>query len=177
MSNSIHVHEPWQIRDGRCAACGEIATPLDMPRLSIWAPGRPAPKGSHKTGQHGQLLNASPYLAAWSGSWSGTGKARKRVAGAVERAVYTRYADMGVKPDELPVFRGMVGVQITFMLDESRRIDGPPDIDKLERATWDALTIARVWEDDARVVSSAATKMHPVEGQTGALIIVWSAEK
>jgi len=31
-------------------------------------------------------------------------------------------------------------------------IDGAPDLDKLLRSTWDALTAARVWVDDGRVV-------------------------
>lgn len=146
---------------------------LAIPRLSVWVPGRPAPKGSHKLGEHGQLRDASAYLAAWAGSWSGTGRNRRRVAGAVERAVYERYHEMGVQPERLPILTGPVGIRITFLLDPTRRIDGPPDVDKLERATWDALTIARVWEDDARVVSSAASKVHAAES-TGALIVVWA---
>jgi Holliday junction resolvase len=149
---------------------------LTIPRLSVWVPGRPAPKGSHKLGQHGQLRDASAYLAAWSGSWTDTGRNRRRLAGAVERAVYTKYAEIGVQPERLPIFRGPVAIQITFLLDPTRVIDGPPDIDKLERATWDALTIARVWEDDARVVSSAASKSHPTNGQTGAIIVVWAVQ-
>ena len=154
----------------------ETETPeaLVIPRITIWAPGRPAPKGSHKLGNAGQLRDASAYLAAWSGSWSGTGRNRRRLAGAVERATYEKYREIGVKPERLPIFRGPVGVQITFLLDPGQRIDGPPDVDKLERGTWDALTQARVWEDDARVVSSAASKASAHDWQTGALIVVWA---
>jgi Holliday junction resolvase RusA-like endonuclease len=152
----------------------DAAGPLAIPRLTVWVPGRPAPKGSHKLGEHGQLRDASAYLAAWAGTWTGTGRKRRRVAGAIERAVYTRYAEIGVDPAALPIFRGPVAIQITFLLDPTRRTDGPPDVDKLERASWDALTIARVWEDDARVISSAASKAHPTNGQTGALIVVWA---
>jgi Holliday junction resolvase RusA-like endonuclease len=145
-----------------------------LTQLSVWVPGRPAPKGSHKLGEHGQLRDASAYLAAWAGTWTGVGRNRRRVAGAVERAVYARYAELGIEPATLPVFRGPVGIQITFLLDPSRRIDAPPDVDKLERATWDALTIARVWEDDGRVVSSTASKSHAAEAGTGAVISVWT---
>jgi Holliday junction resolvase RusA-like endonuclease len=152
----------------------DASATLAVPSLSVWVPGRPAPKGSHKLGEHGQLRDASAYLAAWSGSWTGTGRNRRRVAGAIERAVYERYRVMGVDPAALPMFRGPVGIQITFRLDPARRIDGPPDVDKLERSTWDALTIARVWEDDARVVSSAAWKSPAAEAGTGALIVVWA---
>jgi len=147
---------------------------LAIPRLSLWVPGRPAPKGSHKLGEHGQIRDASAYLAAWAGSWTGRGRNRRRLAGAVERAVYERYHEMGVQPERLPIFRGPVAIQIAFLLDPARRFDGPPDVDKLERSTWDALTIARVWEDDARVVSSTASKSHAAEAGTGALIVVWA---
>lgn len=161
--------------DTSATATIDAPASLAIPRLSVWVPGRPAPKGSHKLGEHGQLRDASAYLAAWAGTWSGRGRNRHRLAGAVERAVYTRYAEMGVQPERLPIFRGPVAIQITFLLDPSRRVDGPPDVDKLERATWDALTIARVWEDDARVTSSAASKAHPANNATGALIVVWAA--
>ena len=151
------------------------AAPPAISQLSVWVPGRPAPKGSHKLGEHGQLRDASAYLAAWAGTWSGRGRNRVRLAGAVERAVYGRYAELGIDPAALPIFRGPVGIQITFLLDPTRRVDGPPDVDKLERATWDALTIARVWEDDARVVISSARKAHAAEAGTGAGITVWAA--
>lgn len=152
----------------------DTPAPLAISRLSLWVPGRPAPKGSHKLGEHGQLRDASAYLAAWSGSWTGRGSNRRRIAGAIERAVYERYQEMGVEPSRLPIFRGPVAIQITFLLDPTRRIDGPPDVDKLERATWDALTIARVWEDDARVVGTTSSKSHAAEAGTGALIDVWA---
>jgi Holliday junction resolvase RusA-like endonuclease len=161
--------------DNRQVSTMDTPATQAITRLSVWVPGRPAPKGSHKLGEHGQLRDASAYLAAWSGSWTGRGKGRRRVAGAVERAVYERYQEMGVEPGRLPLIRGPVGIQVTFVLDPSRRIDGPPDIDKLERATWDALTIARVWEDDARVVKSAAWKVPAIlTGETGARIVAWA---
>jgi Holliday junction resolvase RusA-like endonuclease len=145
---------------------------LAVPRLTVWVPGRPAPKGSHKRGEHGQLRDASAYLAAWSGSWTGTGRNRRRVAGAIERAVYERYHEMGIEPAALPIFRGPVGIRITFCVNSA--IDAPPDGDKFERAVWDALTIARVWEDDARVVDWGGTKTAAGESGTGALIVVWA---
>ena len=146
---------------------------MTVSQLSVWVPGRPAPKGSHKLGQHGQLRNASAYLAAWSGAWTGRGKSRRRVAGAVERAVYEQYAKLGVTPDQLPLFTGPIGISIVFMLDPDRAADGPPDGDKLDRATWDALTIARVWADDARVVAWGGCKTRAGDQGTGALITVW----
>jgi Holliday junction resolvase RusA-like endonuclease len=65
-------------------------------------------------------------------------------------------------------------VAVTFYLADASRVDGPPDLDKLLRATFDALTQARVWEDDSRVVWVQACKVAvPDTAATGADIEVW----
>lgn len=144
--------------------------------------GRPAPQGSKRLGQYGQLLEQSPYLRAW--------------AAAVKLAVLARYRELGVRPDELPLFLGPVKVHVTFYLDPADvdRIDGPPDIDKLLRATFDVLGPpavrrpgesaasyarrnlgrgARVWEDDSRVVVVCTAKIMAQPDQpAGAIITV-----
>ena len=130
-------------------------------RFGVSVVGRPAPQGSKHHGEHGQMREASPYLSAWRA--------------AVKRAVYERYREVGIGPTALPLFRGPVVVSVTFHLDPTRRVDAAPDLDKLLRSTWDALTASRVWEDDGRVVTVTASKRH-ASGQppdTGALIEVW----
>lgn len=109
-------------------------------RLDVSVRGRPAPQGSKHRGAHGQMREASPYLPAWRA--------------AVKRAVYGQYKALGVEAAELPLLRGPVAFGATFYLPPGRRPDaiGGPDLDKLLRAVWDALTAARVWEDDGRVV-------------------------
>lgn len=124
--------------------------------------GRPAPQGSKRAGAAGQLREASVYLPAWRA--------------AVKRAVYEAYRDAGIGPEALPLLRGPIAVAVTFRLPAGRRADAPPDLDKLLRATWDALTAARTWEDDGRVVSVRAGKREVAAGETtGADIEVWSA--
>ncbi len=131
-------------------------------RLVIAVAGRPAPQGSKKSGAHGQMREASAYLPAWRA--------------AVKRATYEAYRATGVQPAALPLLRGPVEVSIVFRLDPGRRVDSAPDLDKLLRATWDALTAARVWEDDGRVVSCVTSKRVVTEGEpTGADISVWLA--
>jgi crossover junction endodeoxyribonuclease RusA len=105
--------------------------------LHVTVHGRPAPQGSKRFGAHGQLREASAYLPAWRA--------------AIKKAVYEQYKTLGVPPEDLPLLRGAVAIGMTFWMGADRRIDGPPDLDKLQRAVWDALTGARVWEDDARV--------------------------
>lgn len=138
------------------------ATALES--ITVRVAGRPAPQGSKRTGSAGQLLEASPYLAAWRA--------------AVKSAVYGRYRELELDPDATKVpgwalLRGPVGIVIEFRLQTGQRIDSAPDLDKLERATWDALTKARVWEDDGRVVYSHASKRDATDGlPVGAWITV-----
>jgi Holliday junction resolvase RusA-like endonuclease len=106
------------------------------------------------------MREASVYLSAWRA--------------AVKKAAYKQYQAEGIKPVQLPLYRGPVVVQVTFRLDTGRRIDSMPDLDKLLRSTWDALTAARVWEDDGRVIAVAASKRAVLVGETaGADIEVW----
>jgi hypothetical protein len=139
--------------------------------------GRPAPQGSKRTGMSGQMIEQSPYLIGWAGGWKG-GKARgKRIHGAVERDLYQWYSDHEVDPAELPYLRGAVGVEITFYLDPKHGpITDPPDVDKLCRSTFDALTAGRLWEDDGRAIDVVLRKrpaMLPFSYEPGALIRAW----
>lgn len=119
--------------------------------------GRPAPQGSKRLGEHGQLLEQSPYLAAWRGKWVGAGARRRYSHGVVGRAVYERYASLGIEPAALPLFGGSpVEVCLTFYVDTDPA--APPDLDKLTRATLDALTVCRVFHDDSVVVRAGLSK-------------------
>ena len=52
-----------------------------------------------------------------------------------------------------------------------------PDIDKLERAVLDAMTIAGVWGDDSQVVSGTRGKRYADECAPGVRITIRSAVK
>ena len=145
--------------------------------IEFRAIGRPAPQGSKRVGAQGQMREQSPYLIGWAGGWKG-GKVRgKRVHGAVEVGAFEWYLDEGVLPEALPYLVGPVGVDITFYLDPQHGpIDAPPDVDKLARATFDAMTAARVWEDDGRVIEATLRKrpaMMPFAFEPGAVIKAW----
>jgi len=146
-------------------------------RLSITVVGRPAPQGSHDLGSAGQFLDSSPYLAAWRQ--------------AVRIAAFRSYSQVGYPPDALPVFGPGVPVifeRITFYLaHEQCRAEGTdapigkPDVDKLLRATLDALggahdprAHARLYADDSQVVRIREVEKlrAPAGGRPGALIIV-----
>lgn len=130
-------------------------------RLVISVTGRPAPQGSKRQGAAGQMREQSPYLPAWRA--------------AVKRATYEAYKAAGVEPAALPLLRGPVQASVLFRLEHGRRADAPPDLDKLLRSTFDALTEARVWEDDGRVVFVMSGKDAALEGESmGATIEIWS---
>lgn len=142
--------------------------------FSVRVHGRPAPQGSKRLGEHGQLLEQSPYLHAWRGQWKGAGARRRYEHGAVGRAVYESFRDRGVMPDELPLLRGPVAVGITFYVDSDPT--APPDLDKLARSTFDALTVCRVWDDDARAVEVFLRKVAATPDEpAGAFIYVHPA--
>lgn len=105
--------------------------------IDISVNGRPAPQGSKRRGAAGQMREQSVYLPAWRA--------------AVGVATYRRYQALGIRPEDLPLFSGAVEFGATFWMPGDHRVDGPPDLDKLVRAVWDALTTSRVWEDDCRV--------------------------
>jgi hypothetical protein len=131
-------------------------------QLSISVLGRPAPQGS----KDGNMREQSVYLPKWRAD--------------IKKAVYVRYAELGITPRDLAarpkgvLLAGPVGFSCAFWLDTGQRIDSPPDMDKLIRATWDALTKARVWEDDGRVVAlREVRKAQATDRPTGADIWVW----
>jgi Holliday junction resolvase RusA-like endonuclease len=128
--------------------------------FSITVVGRPAPQGSKEIGGGGAMRESSVYLPAWRA--------------AVKRAAYAAMRAAGVGPHDRPMFVGPVAADVTFYVEG--RADVVPDIDKLLRSTFDALTAAGVWEDDARVVHVEAGKQTVTDAPTGAQIEVWRAQ-
>lgn len=125
--------------------------------FTVWVPGRPAPQGSKEQGSAGQMREASRYLPAWRN--------------AIKKAVYERYLALGVLKNDLPLMRKAVGAEI--VVHQETTPTAKPDLDKLQRAIFDALTIARLIEDDALVVVVRARKIKAINGRTGADITVW----
>ena len=122
--------------------------------MIITVHGTPAPQGSKrgfvtKRG-HVAMVESSQKVKPW------------RIA--VEYAVLESHP-MGSRKDAI-LFRGPVALDIVFCLPRPKsakrgaRPDKKPDIDKLQRSTFDALKTAGVYEDDSRVVSVTAKKRY-----------------
>lgn len=152
--------------------------PVPAVNLAVYA--RPAPKGSKdpvgfRRGKKGQqvpiLKESSPYLEAWSGA----------VTLAVRSAIARRRARKALGP---------VYAHLVFTMPKPKSAlkrtrtfpDSFPDIDKLERATYDAITKALAWEDDGRVLENHNVKAYPLEhpdalDKPGALIRLYTLAK
>lgn len=127
--------------------------------IRIRVNGRPAPQGSKHKGAHGQMREASPYLPAWRA--------------AVRNTAHRHLLALGVPVEVRPHLRGAVVVRrLVFIMDPSQPLDGPPDLDKLQRAVFDALTHAGLWEDDARVRRvELLDERHPRPGELPGCVI------
>ncbi len=95
--------------------------------------GIPAPQGSKKSIGNNRFVETSKKLPAW----------RKAVKEAAEKVVETPFTDA-------------VRVDVVFYMPRPKTVTRlrptvPPDVDKLLRSTFDALTQAGVWSDDALV--------------------------
>jgi len=106
--------------------------------------GEPAPQGSKRHVGNGRMVEASKKVAPW----------RK----AVQLAVSSSFP-------EWVAFEEPVEVWATFYLPRPSSVKRavpsvPPDLDKLERGLFDALTIAGVWRDDSLVVKAHSQKLY-----------------
>jgi Holliday junction resolvase RusA-like endonuclease len=161
----------------------------DQPALTITVTGLPAAQGSkaykgHRTdrvtGRRKPILvEQSKRVTPW----------RNKVSQAAVQALIDDYTD---RYDEPPRGRpaplsGAIRIDVVFTMHKpvnapKRRRTYPavsPDLDKIQRATFDALTDAKVWEDDGRVIQVTATKAYPNEhpdalAEPGAIIRLYT---
>lgn len=122
-----------------------------MIELTVY--GEPAAQGSKRHVGNGVMVEQSKKVKPW----------REAVKWAfTESNAMTR-----------PVIFGPVAVDAVFTMKRPKsakpgaRPAKAPDIDKILRSTFDALTQVGAWEDDSRVVSVFATKLYT--GDIGAL--------
>ena len=135
--------------------------------LQLVVEGLPAPQGSKRHVGGGRLIESSKKVAPW------------------RQAIVTAAHAQNIAGTNLV---GPVDVFVCFFLPRPKahfnskgevKPTAPknphrvPDLDKLIRSTFDALTTANVWEDDARVVAVEALKVYATPTQpTGATITI-----
>ncbi len=138
------------------------------PSVTVFVSGFPAAQGSKRHVGNGRLIEQSKAVKPW----------RKNVRAAAEEAVA-----LALRGQPLA---GPLEVDITFTVRKptsapKRRRTWPavrPDLDKMLRSTFDALTEARIWGDDGQVIEVSGRKVYPNEhdralSAPGAVIRVW----
>lgn len=159
------------------------------PALTITVHGLPAAQGSkaykghHTSKTTGRrvavLVEQSKRVAPW----------RNRVTQAAVDALTVKHARRyGGRPAGQPEpLRGPIRADIAFTMHKPtsaprRRRTYPavsPDLDKILRSTFDALTDAKAWEDDGRVIQINTVQCYPGEhpealDQPGAIIRLYT---
>lgn len=132
-----------------------------MTILAIFIPGNPAAKGNIRyLGQRGGraiLTDATKNLKPWD----------SRVRSAL----------LDDENQPKAYFDGPVHIELEFVMPRPvstpKRFTPPavkkPDLDKLQRAVFDAISSAGVWRDDSQVVSVQASKRLAQIGETPGL--------
>ena len=135
--------------------------------------GTPAAKGSNRA-----ILRGGRAVFVPGGSNAGRRKLRGWAAACVQAAQAARCEPIG----------GAVAVWVTFRVERPKshynargevrplapqRPAVRPDLDKLLRATFDALN-GLLWADDARIVQVTASKVFAIHGSPGATVRVES---
>ena len=142
--------------------------PALIPHLSIEVVGTPVPQGNLSRGRYGGIYESNPMLRSWRDTLVSellTAKGdRDTLWGAVEVEcrfflpwLKSHYSQSKARTGELKA--GAPRMPIT-----------KPDLDKLQRAVGDALTDAKVVNDDAQIVSWVVSKWY--RQQSGVAIIV-----
>lgn len=141
-----------------CPEHGNLAAHLTLT-------GHPATQGSKKGFKRGKkivLVEMDPKLPAW-------------------RNTIKEAAQQQLGPAWVPL-NGPLWAEANFYLPRPKTSSfgdypaGPPDLDKLQRALGDALTLAKAIHDDARIVKWEASKHWATEqNPVGATVIIRSA--
>lgn len=121
-------------------------TAPSRPALDVFVPGLPAAQGSKRHVGQGRLIEQSKKVKPW----------RKQIVAAL--AVTGRH---------LAPYQGAVRVELEFVMHRpvgtAKTKPTPaavkrPDLDKLVRAVFDAVSDAEVWRDDSNAVQLVAEK-------------------
>lgn len=151
-----------------------------MTTSTLWVDGVPIPQGSKSVARAtGRTYDANPKLRPW----------RKHVADTVaawrlitQQQTYTVPVAANLA-FVLPRPKGhwRTGRNAHLLRDSAPRHPGvKPDLDKLVRAIFDALTTAQLWTDDALVCHATIAKRYPhIDGTEapGVYISVWPIDR
>lgn len=140
--------------------------------------GLPIPQGSKSVDRRGFMYEANKRTGPWRKHVKERAQSRRAGTNHVMYATPVSVRLTFVLPR--PKSHWRTGRNAGLLRDGAPRYPGvKPDVDKLVRAIFDALTAADVWRDDCLVVHLTATKRYPMrttdEEQPGVYIEVTEA--
>lgn len=148
------------------------------PRICVAIHGLPGPQGSKTSVGYGRSRKTGRAIPLMRESSAKVKPWREKVQAAIEAALRT---------GEAQYLAGPVYAHITFTMPKPVRAPKgrrtypavTPDIDKLERSTYDAITKANAWKDDGSVIENHNRKVYPGEhpdalDQPGAVIRLYT---
>lgn len=134
--------------------------------VSFTVHGNPTPKGSFTRMPTGGMIPA------------GTTASRKRAADWRNDCKNAAILAMGERPPSRAAVRLLVEFSLPYPVSSVRKYQmgwlpavKQPDVDKLQRMLFDALT-GIVWVDDSQVIYVTANKVYAWNGSTGATVTV-----
>ena len=132
-----------------------------MPYLQLTVEGNPVPQGSFRHVGNGRIISANPKLNAW----------RQTIADQIGLQTPVRLID------------GSIRVDLVFTLERPKSVSRAsralptvkPDLDKLVRATLDAISLERyvqLIKDDSQVTDLHAAKRYSDHRRPGVTIMI-----
>ena len=123
-------------------------------------PGIPRPKGSKRALGPGRMVESSRYVGAWQAQI--TAAAWTYRLSAVPTAGPVRVTCLFTFPRPRSHYR--TGRHATELRDDAPAFHtARPDVDKLIRAVYDAITASgAIWRDDSQVAQSSALKVYGI---------------
>jgi crossover junction endodeoxyribonuclease RusA len=132
-----------------------------MPYLQLTVEGNPVPQGSFRHVGNGRIISANPKLNAW----------RQTIADQVALQTLERLTE------------GSIRVDLVFTLERPKSVSRgvrerptvKPDLDKLVRATLDAISLERyvqLIKDDSQVTDLHAAKRYSDHRRPGVTIMI-----
>ena len=132
-----------------------------MPYLQLTVEGNPVPQGSFRHVGNGRIISANPKLNAW----------RQSIADQIGLLTPERLID------------GSIRVDLVFTLERPKSVSRglrerptvKPDLDKLVRATLDAISLERyvqLIKDDSQVTDLHAAKRYSDHRRPGVTIMI-----
>lgn len=143
-----------------------------MTALEITVYGTPAPQGSKRHVGNGRMVESSKLVKPWREAVVHAAiEARTAIGHTTLLDAVTVCATFFVKR---PKSHFRTGANAHLLRDGAPAYPTTkPDLDKIVRATLDALTTAEAYRDDAQVVRLNVTKAYADDRPVGADITVW----